>query len=245
MGTAAQRPRGQRPAGRRDGAQGRGGTRVGGARRRCSPKRSATRNRVPTSRSSTSGLPMRKMATRRRLQPGVPHRATAAGPGSPGSTGPTIPNSSICMRSVRWQGISTSSARAGWCSSSTPRRSGSARRRSPTRAASSASRPQATRCSSSGCAATSGAATTAAPRGPRSRPDCRQRSSPRRAPRSGAILLADAGGRIAASSDGGRTFAPIAVEAADAAHRLRRPRRRASSCWSGPRGVAVSETASR
>jgi len=60
----------------------------------------------------------------------------------------------------------------------------------------------------------------------------------------GAILLADAGGRIAASSDGGRSFAPVAVK----------PPMPAAGfvdlgdgrfVLAGPRGVAVSETAAR
>ena len=69
-------------------------------------------------------------------------------------------------------------------------------------------RPRETPCSPSGCAATSFAATTAARRGPRSTPGLRRRSSARRRTAGGAMLLADAGGRVAASRDGGRSFAP-------------------------------------
>jgi hypothetical protein len=60
----------------------------------------------------------------------------------------------------------------------------------------------------------------------------------------GAILLADAGGRIAASSDGARSFAPIAVKPsmpitgfADLGD--------GRFVLAGPRGIAVTEPVAR
>ena len=97
------------------GAQGRGGAGVRGARRRCWPRRSATRSRAPTSRSSTSGSPTPQTATSSARTTSSSAPPTAARPGSRGSTGPTIPSSSISTRSARPAVISTSPAKAGSC----------------------------------------------------------------------------------------------------------------------------------
>ena len=215
-------------ADRRDGAQGRGASRRRRTQRRCSRKRSATRSKAPTSRSSTCGSPTRRTATRsarttcifrtrrRRHDVGAvvrPHRQ------------PEIPQPlrdpaggrrAVHRRrrrpraEARRRGAAVPRGRPSRTTArffGVDRRWICGRRLRPARQR----LPQRRR---------------AARRGPRSTPDCRRRSSARRAPRTATTLLADVGGRVAATADGGRTFATVALSATDAAHRHRRCGRR-------------------
>ena len=227
LAAAARRPQGQRAAGRRDDQEGRRPSLRPKRRRSCSPRPSATRSRAPTSRSSTCGLPMRRTATSSAPTTSSSARRDGGNTWEPWFDRTDNPKF-FNLYAIRPVDGDLYIAGEGGLVLKLDR---SAERfkalampvqgqllRSGT--------PQGTRCSRSGCAATSIAATTAARAGSKSRPAFRRRWSARRQRSAARPLLADAGGRVVASGDGGRTFTQRGAQAADAAHRLRRSRRR-------------------
>ena len=122
--------------------------------------------------------------------------------------------------------------------------SGSGRSRFPTKAASSVSPTRATPCSPSVCAATSGAATTAASRGPRSRPVFRRRSSARRPrPPARSSWPTPAGGSPRAATAG------VPLLQLRSSHRCRSPASLNSatgdSCWRVRAESRVTDPATR